>query len=522
MDRRRRLQVFFLNEGFGWARTGIEVSALLRERLFRCQLGVSPVILTMRYRSDSADVYQAAISGGALDASVRFLNMYDWYQEMERAPRIGQLPAWEPGTSLRTERVPNTPGDLRVYDQSGRLTMYVFCSRMTGAISYINHMDGRKPHRKSRRDFFHPSGVLSMTQILEGEQEKVSREIYFRPDGSTALLKRYDLTQSVQKLLYVDVCDAHGRAVDRFSKEEDLALTWLRSLVERTEQVSLLVLDRSSLYLESACTLKQDFGQRVKVVPVVHAVHVSDANDLAQSRTNRHYSGFLEHPVNIDAMVVLTENQARDIRTRYGAKNIRVISHGYDIDPALCNLDFERRDRFLMVCLARYATEKRHDLALEVFASVVARIPQARLALYGNGSQRASIVEKVRTLGLEQSVTVGDFVTSVGPIYEQAGLSLMTSTSEAFSLSLVESLAHGCPVAAFNVPYAVPALVQDGINGLTVPFGQVEELADKIVAILVDAQRHKDMSLSARALAGQVTSVQACQGWSDLMAQMLQ
>lgn len=523
MDRRRRLQVFFLNEDFGWARTGIEVAALLRERLFRRHLGLSPVILTMKYRSDAADVQQGAIAGGALEPCVRFLNMYDWYQEMESAPRPGRRVAWQPGASLRIEPVPDTPGDQRIYDRAGRLAMYVFHSRTTGVLSYINHMDGRQPHRKSRRDFFHPSGVLSMTQILEGAQEQVVREIYYRPDGSTVLIKRYDLDQPARRLLYIDVCDAQGRVIERFAREEDLALAWLRSLVAAdSEQTSILILDRSLLYLDAACALKQERGQRVKVVPVVHAVHVSDAADLARSRTNRHYAGFLEQPAAIDAMVVLTEPQAHDIGTRYGTGNIRVIPHGYDADPAEARAEFVQRDKFLLVYLARYAPEKRHDLALDVFARVVSQVPAARLALYGNGSQRTAIEEKVRALGLENSVTVGAFVSAVGPIYEQAGLSLMTSTSEAFSLSLAESLAHGCPVAAFDVPYGVPDMLRDGENGLVAPFGQIELLADKIVVLLNDAERHQKMSMQARDSAARFASMQVCQKWSDLMAQMLQ
>lgn len=521
MDRRRQLQVFFLNEDFGWARTGIEVAALLRERLFRRHLGLSPVILTMKYRSDAADVQKVAVAGGALEPCVRFLNMYDWYQEMESAPRAGRRPAWQPGASLRVEPVPDTPGDQRIYDRANRLAMYVFHSRTTGALSYINHMDGRQPHRKSRRDFFHPSGVLSMTQMLEGAQEQVAREIHYRPDGSTALVKLYDLEQPARRLLYVDVCDGQGRVIERFAREEDLALAWLRSLAcVDPEQTSLLILDRSLLYLDAACALKQERGRQVKVVPVVHAVHVSDAADLARSRTNRHYAGFLEQPADIDAMVVLTEPQAQDIRVRYGAGNIHVIAHGYDADPDVVQADFDRRDRFLLVYLARYAPEKRHDLALEVFAQVASRIPAARLALYGNGSQRAAMQEKIRVLGLETRVTVGDFVSAVGPVYEQAGLSLMTSTSEAFSLSLAESLAHGCPVAAFDVPYGVPAMLRDGENGLVAPFGQVALLADKIVALLNDVERQRKMSAQARTSAARLTSLQACQGWSDLVVQM--
>ena len=62
---------------------------------------------------------------------------------------------------------------------------------------------------------------------------------------------------------------------------------------------------------------------------------------------------------------------------------------------------------------------------------------------------------------------------------------LLTSAWENFPHSAVEALAVGVPVVSTAVG-GVPEIVQDGVNGLLVPVGDVDAVADAIERILLE------------------------------------
>ncbi len=132
-----------------------------------------------------------------------------------------------------------------------------------------------------------------------------------------------------------------------------------------------------------------------------------------------------------------------------------------------------------MVYLARYSAEKNQALAIRAFAQVVREVPQAKLQLYGDGSGKRALQEQVKQLSLEQSISINDFVQDVAAVYESAGLSILTSQGEGFSLVVLESLCHGCPVVACDVNYGPADMIEDGENGALVPFGNEELLAQE-------------------------------------------
>jgi glycosyltransferase involved in cell wall biosynthesis len=65
-------------------------------------------------------------------------------------------------------------------------------------------------------------------------------------------------------------------------------------------------------------------------------------------------------------------------------------------------------------------------------------VPQAKLQLYGQGSGKGALQEQVKQLGLENSISINDFVQDVAAVYESAGLSILTSQGEGFSLVVLE------------------------------------------------------------------------------------
>ncbi len=98
---------------------------------------------------------------------------------------------------------------------------------------------------------------------------------------------------------------------------------------------------------------------------------------------------------------------------------------------------------------------------------------QARLVLVGaavfnqDHVYEAAVRERVRALGLEQSVLFAGPRGDVPAILRAADLLVLNARSEPFALILLEAVASGTPIVATNVS-GIPELIEDGVSGVLV------------------------------------------------------
>lgn len=174
---------------------------------------------------------------------------------------------------------------------------------------------------------------------------------------------------------------------------------------------------------------------------------------------------------------------------------IKVIYNGIDPDafpPADAASRSQARrligvddDTPLVMQVARFHPVKDHETAVRAFARAVRSIPSAVLCLVGDGGEREAIKglcgelqirEKVRFLGLR-----GD----VSQLVPGADVFLLSSLSEGVSVTLLEAMATGLPIAATDVG-GNPEVVEHGATGLLSPRGDHEALAANLVTLLQD------------------------------------
>ena len=117
---------------------------------------------------------------------------------------------------------------------------------------------------------------------------------------------------------------------------------------------------------------------------------------------------------------------------------------------------------------------------------VVARYPQARLAIAGDGNLRAGIEREIAAHALEKNVEllgrIGD--EELRAWYRRATLTVMPTTDlEGFGLSTAESLLCGTPVLVTPIG-ANPELVADLDRRFVAPAADSDGLARGILALL--------------------------------------
>ena len=138
---------------------------------------------------------------------------------------------------------------------------------------------------------------------------------------------------------------------------------------------------------------------------------------------------------------------------------------------------------------------KRVDLLLEALARVRPR-EAFRLVILAGGDF-APYAELARRLGIADRIIVREQVFGIEDYLHAADLAVFTSESESFCLGILEGMCFACPAVSTAVG-GVPEVVEDGVSGLLVPFGDPDAIARGIEALLRDPDRRRAMGLAAQ------------------------
>jgi glycosyltransferase involved in cell wall biosynthesis len=157
----------------------------------------------------------------------------------------------------------------------------------------------------------------------------------------------------------------------------------------------------------------------------------------------------------------------------------------------------------LVVYAGRQVAEKRVGALVRAFATARSTIPGLRLALYGDGPERARLEDLVAKLELGPSVSMEGRRSEedVSEAIARAACVATASEREGYGLIVVEAAARGTPSVVVASPEnAATELVVDGVNGAVAPDASPESIAAAIVRVVSagPALRHTTMDWFAR------------------------
>lgn len=127
---------------------------------------------------------------------------------------------------------------------------------------------------------------------------------------------------------------------------------------------------------------------------------------------------------------------------------------------------------------------KHFDLLIDAFSKVHQSNPTARLVIWGEGIERATLLKQINNLGLNHVVSLPGFTNQLPLELKQASCFVVSSYVESFSIVLVEAMAAGVPVVSVDAPYGPREILQDGKNGILVDNNNVDALAAGICKVL--------------------------------------
>ncbi|MGH9367022.1 MAG: glycosyltransferase family 4 protein [Thermoanaerobaculia bacterium] len=238
-------------------------------------------------------------------------------------------------------------------------------------------------------------------------------------------------------------------------------------------------------------------ARRVSGKPLVVHVHATEydraggeGNPLVRDIEQRGLAG-------ADRVIAVSRYTAGLLTRQYGVprRRIRVVHNA--IDPKLVSWEGGVAGGDPLVLFAgRVTWQKGPDYFVEAAARVAREIPNVRFAVAGSGDRLPAMRERVGALGLKRNILFTGFLPAaeLDRLYARADVYVLPSVSEPFGLTALEALQHGTPVIVSRSA-GVSEIVR---NVLRVDFGDVEDLASKILSVLLFAPLRRSLSARGR------------------------
>ena len=159
---------------------------------------------------------------------------------------------------------------------------------------------------------------------------------------------------------------------------------------------------------------------------------------------------------------------------------------------------------------------------IRMFERVWQKYPNAKLTLVGDGHERADLEALAKSLPCAERIQFLGFRSDRLELVKTFDAFLMTSSLEGIPRCLMEAMAIGTPVVAYDIP-GVNELIQHGETGLLAPLGKVAELAEQVILLAENPEQRIRMALNARKLVDERFSARRMASeYETLFSQLLQ
>lgn len=217
----------------------------------------------------------------------------------------------------------------------------------------------------------------------------------------------------------------------------------------------------------------------------------------ANGKPTKRDEGNLKSMHTIDGIIALTPEHIRDLREEYpkgqfySIPNFTKIKNIKKEDDYINNrigffgqlIDRKGvKDAIDTISILHY--KYKHDAFLELYG-IAPSENEKTVELYKNYAKEKKIEHLIRFNGYSNDVFTD---------MRKCSCVLFPSYSEAQGLTIIESLANGVPVVAYDCNYGPAAMIENSFNGYLVKTGDREGLAKNVLSIMDDNHLRKKLS----------------------------
>ena len=171
----------------------------------------------------------------------------------------------------------------------------------------------------------------------------------------------------------------------------------------------------------------------------------------------------------------------------------------------------------VLVAVGRLSKQKGFDLLLRALAQCQGEGRRAHLVIVGGGPLRAELRALASELGLSDRVLMPGFVADLAHWYAHGDLFVLPSRWKGFGNVIVEAMACGLPVIAFDCRHGPAEILSDGQGGVLVAPDDISALAQAIDRLLAAPDERARLSMAGRLLANRFAPKHIANQYANLI-----
>ena len=210
----------------------------------------------------------------------------------------------------------------------------------------------------------------------------------------------------------------------------------------------------------------------------------SERNDPAQLDSRKLFNRIrMKLYRKLDALVCQTDDAKAYFPEDIQKKSVVILNPITDKLPEVYR--GERKHR--VVSFSRLEPQKNIPMLLEAFSIFHDTHTDYILDIYGNGSQKEELIDTVKARGWDGFINFQPYTTDIHNAIRDAYMFALSSDYEGLSNSMIEAMGCGLPTIVTDCPCGGARMViEDGVNGILVPVGDVEALAREMSRVADD------------------------------------
>ena len=177
-----------------------------------------------------------------------------------------------------------------------------------------------------------------------------------------------------------------------------------------------------------------------------------------------------------------------------------------------------------IIAVGRLDYQKGFDRLIEAWTLIQKhkKYKDWNLDIFGQGEWHDMLQQMIERHGLQDNTHINRPTRDIGTEYAKSSLLVMSSNYEGFPMVMIEAMACGLPVVSFDFKCGPKDIIKDGINGLLVPNGNIDALAQAMIKIMDNDTYKKELSLNARQVVSTYSEDTVMAKWISLFNSLVE
>ncbi|RSX50202.1 EpsS [Bifidobacterium callimiconis] len=179
------------------------------------------------------------------------------------------------------------------------------------------------------------------------------------------------------------------------------------------------------------------------------------------------------------------------------------------------------REGHIVLSVGRLTDQKGYDRLIAVWSRISDQVGDWKLVIVGSGELESSLKRQVMDANIDNILFV-PATKDVEHWYDRASIYAMTSRFEGFPMVLLEAMAKGLPIIAYDCLTGPREMVHDGETGYLVPDGDANQFAQKLLKMLSNRSLQDQYSQAALHAVNRFYLRSIADQWESLIKDILE